>query len=174
MASGDFKTQRSEETITWAGVDFHCRRLLSNLKYSGIRFDCILAIARGGLVPAAILAQAFKIHDIVTISVNCYDDETNKRLAVPVYKENLFSPQFKKLDRQQTLVVDDIADSGITMSVIRHALPQAFRTALVVKRPGIEFVHTFSYQVDPSVWVKFPWEKSYGQGIQPTYYSARA
>ena len=73
-------------------------------------FDLLLGIARGGLIPAALLAQALSIRNILTAAVMFYE-EGEETLPEPVF---LQFPPDPLLFGKRVLVVDDVWDSGRT------------------------------------------------------------
>jgi len=56
------------------------------------------------------------------------------------------------------LVVDDLADTGATVKIVRAILPKA-HVATVYARPlGRPFVDTFTTEVSQDTWIYFPWD----------------
>lgn len=117
-------------------------------------FRGIVAIARGGLVPAAVLARVLGIRLIETLCIASYDGEIKGPLAV------LKTAPLHLGDGAGWLLVDDVADSGGTAEAARQMLPLAHYAALYVKPAGRPFVDTFGRQVDQDVWVDFPWDRA--------------
>lgn len=113
----------------------------------------LIAVSRGGLVPAAIVARVLDIHLIETICIASYD---GKEKGPPeVIKP---SPAAAGKGRGW-LLVDDVADSGATAEAARRMLPEAHYATLYVKPAGLPFVDTFLRQVDQDVWIDFPWDR---------------
>lgn len=161
--NGCSRTPRSDSTecrYSWEGVNRLLQHLLTAMRENAPdyvnSFDTILAITRGGLVPAAFFSHALGIHKIEVVGIRSYDDKTNTKLPIPLFSQNLYA--MSQLNRAQTLVVDDIADSGSTMQAIRQALPNAIRVVMVTKPLGREYIHMFGTIVDQKFWVKFPYE----------------
>jgi hypothetical protein len=59
--------------LSWEGLLSLVRRLAESLREE--EFDLILGIARGGLIPTALLAQALSVQDILTAAVMFYEGE---------------------------------------------------------------------------------------------------
>jgi xanthine phosphoribosyltransferase len=137
-------------TLSWAEIDDHARKLADRLKAMG-PFTGIAAVTRGGLVPAALLAQWLDIRTIETISVQSYVGDRRDRMAV------LKPPPAG--DGTGWLVVDDLADSGTTLRTLRGLWPRARFATLYAKPQGKDAVDDFITEVDQSVWLAFPWEK---------------
>lgn len=142
----------SELIVTWAEVHRDAkmlvRRLLPATKWTGI-----VAITRGGLVPAAILAREMEIHLIDTICISTYEDKSRgevKVLKVP--------DRAREVKGKGWLVVDDLVDTGLTMRTTRELLPEAHVATIYAKPKGVPFVDTYVHEVPQTTWIHFPWD----------------
>jgi xanthine phosphoribosyltransferase len=142
----------SELIVTWAEVHRDAkmlvRRLLPATKWTGI-----VAITRGGLVPAAILAREMEIHLIDTICISTYEDKSRgevKVLKVP--------DRARAVKGKGWLVVDDLVDTGLTMRTTRELLPEAHVATIYAKPKGVPFVDTYVHEVPQTTWIHFPWD----------------
>lgn len=134
--------------LTWDDIRRDCRLLAAKLA-PGSRFAGIVAVTRGGLVPAALLARDLDIRVIETICVASYD--ARLRGTVEVLKG-------LRGDGEGWLVVDDLADSGATARALRALLPKAHIAALYAKPDGLADLDTFVTTIEQNVWIVFPWE----------------
>lgn len=114
----------------------------------------IVAIARGGLVPAHIVARELDIRLIDTVCVSSYDHETQR--APRVLKD-------MHGDGQGWLVVDDLVDTGQTGRIVREMLPRAHFATVYAKPAGRAVVDTFITEVSQDTWILFPWD------VEPRY-----
>src|SRR5262249_8089324 len=121
--------------VSWDQFHRDARALAWRLADSG-PFDAIVAIARGGLVPAAIVARELGIRLIDTVCVASYD--YNKRGEVRLLKN-----AGSELAGQRLLIVDDLVDTGNTARLVRDLLPQAHFAAVYAKPMGRLLVDTF-------------------------------
>jgi len=135
-------------TLAWNDIRRDCRALAARLA-GRPRFHGIFAVARGGLVPAALLARDLDIRLVDTVCIASYDDR--RRGGVEVLK----APTG---DGGGWLVVDDLVDSGTTARAVRALLPAAHYATLYAKPEGRPWVDDFVTAVDQSVWLVFPWE----------------
>jgi len=121
-------------------------------------FKGIVAVTRGGLVPAAIIARELDIRLVDTICVSSYDwqDHTGE---VEVLKA--FSG-----DGTGWLIVDDLVDTGKTAKTVRDMLPAAHFATVYAKPAGRPLVDTFITEVSQDTWILFPWD-SESQFVQP-------
>ena len=120
---------------------------LSDLKpYKGI-----IAVTRGGLVPAAIVARELDIRLIDTFCVLSYNQKTKgdvKVLKVSSVANN----------GEGWLIVDDLVDTGETIKAIRSSLPNAHYATVYAKPSGRKQVDTFITEVSQDTWIYFPWD----------------
>jgi xanthine phosphoribosyltransferase len=113
----------------------------------------LIAVSRGGLVPAAIVARVLDIRLIETICIASYDGQEKGALEV-------IKPAPAAAGKGSGwLLVDDVADSGATAAEARQMLPEAHYAALYAKPAGKPFVDTFLREVDQDVWIDFPWDR---------------
>ena len=123
-----------------------------------------MAVTRGGLAPAAIIARALDIRLIDTVCVAGYgpdDYHPQQASEVTVIKRprNLG-------DGEGWLVVDDLVDTGRTIEVLRKLMPKAHFAVVYAKPLGRPFVDTYVAEVSQDTWIYFPWES--GQMQPPT------
>jgi xanthine phosphoribosyltransferase len=137
-------------TITWDKL--HGDSLTLAVKLAGMGpFNGIIAVARGGLIPATIVAKQLDIRLIDTVCVMSYEDR-GRRVGSPVVLKPVAG------DGEGWLVIDDLVDSGETFIAVRALLPRAHFATLYAKPHGVPLVNTTVTLVDQDVWVVFPWE----------------
>lgn len=83
--------------------------------------DLVIAVARGGLVPAGSIAYALGVKAMGTMNVEFYTD-IEETLPDPVVLPPLLDTSV--LAGAKVLVVDDVADSGRTLQVVMNLLQQ--------------------------------------------------
>jgi len=141
-------------TLTWDEVQRYSMALawkIGETAPDGQPWQGVVAITKGGMVPAAIIARELKISVIETFCVRSYQGQQQRDLEV------LKLPQCPEAGRNW-LVVDDIADTGHTSALVRKTLPQARLVALYVKEKGRASVDDFMIALGDDTWVYFPWE----------------
>jgi xanthine phosphoribosyltransferase len=109
----------------------------------------IVAVTRGGLVPAHIIARELDIRVIDTICVSSYDEEAQREPLVLKGIEG---------DGSGWLVVDDLVDTGQTGRIVRELLPKAHLATVYAKPAGRPVVDTFVTEVSQDTWILFPWD----------------
>ena len=127
-------------------------RLISGGPWKGI-----IAITRGGLVPAAIVARELEIRLIDTVCTTSYDDRTQGKMTVLKRVEG---------DGADWLIIDDLVDTGRTAKTVREMLPKAHFATIYAKPAGRPLVDTFITEVSQDTWILFPWDIE-PQFVQP-------
>lgn len=126
---------------TWKALDELIVKLKTN--FGGlIKPDVILAITRGGLVPATYIAHALGITNVISCKNN----------PPSYYGTNT-----------HVLIIDDISDSGDTLRDIVQQIKCEYTTATIFKRYNTKFEPDYyGVEVSDDTWVEFPWESSNG------------
>ncbi len=118
--------------------------------------DAIVAIARGGLMPAALLSYTLKVRRIETVSIESYDGPSRRNTLT--LTDHTALEAFERI-----LIVDDIVDSGRTMQqLLEHfakRYPQAvIKTASLFYKPSALHRPDFTCK-EASEWIDFFWER---------------
>ena len=117
----------------------------------------VIAIARGGLVPAAIVARELGVRIIDTVCIASYDHtkqgELNVLKGVSADIARLGGGTGKGL-----LIVDDLVDTGKTGALVRKMIPEAHFATVYAKPMGRPLVDTFITEVSQDTWIYFPWD----------------
>jgi xanthine phosphoribosyltransferase len=145
-------TFRKDFPVSWEELHRNARALAWRLAELG-PWKGIVAITRGGLVPAAILARELDVRLIDTVCVSTYDHQDqreSKVLKAPVQG-----------DGEGWLIVDDLVDTGRTARVVRDLLPKAHFATVYAKPAGRPLVDTFITEVSQDTWIFFPWDIEY-------------
>ena len=126
-------------------------RLQGEAPKSGWR--AVVAITRGGMAPAMIVARELDIRTVDTISVKSYNHQTQRAPEI-----------IKRPDRDivgdgsGVLIVDDLVDTGKTLQVVRAEMPKARVATVYAKPQGRGMVDTFVTEVSQDTWIFFPWD----------------
>ena len=142
--------------VTWEDLHRHARalawRLADLAPWTGI-----IAITRGGLVPAAVVARELEIRLIDTICLASYDHQSQGDVQILKGVQG---------HGEGWLVVEDLVDTGQTMKIVRDIVPKAHRSTIYAKPAGRDLVDTFVTEVSQDTWILFPWDME-PQFVQP-------
>jgi len=139
-------------TFSWSQFEEDTKQLAEKLGALNKEWTTIVAIARGGLVPAAIIAHLFSIRHIETICTISYNDDTLEQESLKILTE--FSSESDNI-----LVIDDLVDSGKTFKLVREMLPNAHFACVYAKPTGIPTTDTYFKLFSHDTWLVFPWEE---------------
>jgi xanthine phosphoribosyltransferase len=145
-------------TVTCDQLHRDARALAWRLMQAG-PFTGIVAVTRGGLIPAAVVARELDLRLVETVSVVTYAagagmlaDEQRRDDPVVV------KPPAAAGDGTGFLIVDDLVDTGATARVVRAMLPQAHFACIYAKPAARDVVDTFVTEVSQDTWIHFPWD----------------
>ena len=140
-------------TVTWDQLHRDARALAWRLMGHG-PFNGIVAVTRGGLIPAAIVARELGVRVVESMSVVSYAGETEDSRAAP----RVVKPPTAAGDGSGFLIVDDLVDTGATARVVRALLPYAHFACIYAKPAAREAVDSFITEVSQDTWILFPWD----------------
>lgn len=145
------------EILSWNRVVRDTIKLSKSIIDSGFKPDIVVAIGRGGYVPARILCDYLLIRDLTSIKVEHWGiaaTETEKA----VIKFRLCTD----IKDKSVLLVDDITDTGDTLRVSLKYLkdfgPKTIKTAVLIhKTCSVIVPDYFISKIIKWHWVIFPW-----------------
>jgi len=150
--------------ISWDQIHRDSRALAWRLDGHGPddgAWKAIVAITRGGMAPAMIIARELDVRTVETISVKSYDHQDQADAVV------LKSPNKAMMgDGTGILIIDDLVDSGRTLELVRNLYPNAHFATVYAKPEGRPMVDTFITEVSQDTWIFFPWDMAL-QYVEP-------
>lgn len=151
--------------ISWDQIHRDSRALAWRLDKHGPDggdWRAVVAITRGGLAPAMIIARELDIRVVDTISVKSYDHQTQADATV------LKAPQADLMgqDGEGVLIIDDLVDTGKTLELVRRMFPKAHFATVYAKPQGRNMVDSFITEVSQDTWIFFPWDMAL-QYVEP-------
>ena len=142
---------------SWESASEALRNKVTNqIDESGFKPDVIVAISRGGLIPARILSDSLNVPIVYTIRISFYS-------SVGVRKETpeVTQPLSVDISGKKVLIVDDISDSGRSLILAKEHLsklnPSEIRTATIHFKPESAFKPDY-FSTITEAWVVYPWE----------------
>ncbi len=116
----------------------------------------IVAITRGGLVPAAIVARELDLRVVDTVSVASYEHMTQGEARI--LKQIAIDIKSGTTGKGRWLIIDDLVDTGRTAKVVRDLMPGAHLATVYAKPLGKPLVDTYMTEVSQDTWIMFPWD----------------
>lgn len=150
--------------ISWDQIHRDSRALawrLEKMAPDGGEWKAIVAITRGGMAPAMIVARELDIRTVDTISIKSYDHQQQSEAKV------LKSPDDSIVgDGTGILIIDDLVDTGKTLEVVKSRYPKAHIATVYAKPKGRPMVDTYITEVSQDTWIFFPWDMAL-QYVEP-------
>lgn len=145
--------------VSWQEIENHSRELADRIIKKDLRYDVIVGVGRGGLVPAVILSHQMGV-PLVPINWQTRDGNVameNFSLLSNITKFNT-----------NILIIDDINDTGTTLNELLRATKDVLKnanrsciinTATIYQKPSTTFTsNAYVELVDDNIWCVFPWE----------------
>jgi len=150
--------------VSWDQLHRDARALawrLQDVAPAGGEWRAVIAITRGGMAPAMIVARELDIRTVDTISVKSYNHQTQSEAQV------VKSPDMELIgDGEGVLIIDDLVDTGRTLKIVRERMPKAHVATVYAKPMGRDMVDTFVTEVSQDTWIFFPWDMAL-QYVEP-------
>ncbi|MFZ3121968.1 MAG: phosphoribosyltransferase [Thermodesulfovibrionales bacterium] len=151
------KKQFKCEILSWRAVAGDAKKLSRMIQDSAYNPHIVVAIGRGGLVPARILCDYMHIKDLTTIKVEHWGIA-----ATPDEKAVIKFPLNADIKDKKVLLVDDITDTGDTLRVsieyLKGFKPKGIRTAVLLHKTSSDVIPDYYVKkIAKWRWIIFPW-----------------
>jgi len=130
--------------ISWSEFHKEARKLADKLKSK--KWIGIIAVARGGLIPASIIARELNIRTLDIICPSQYDGDI----------EIIKRPTIQ--DSSDLLIVDEFVNTGLTYRKVREVLPKAFYSSVYVTEVSKNTINLYSKELKNEDLNLFPWD----------------
>jgi len=142
--------------MSWDDLGRGARELAQAVVDDGWRPDMLLAIARGGLLLGGALGYALGVKNTFTMNVEFYTG-IDERLEMPMILPPV--PELVDLDEARVLIVDDVADTGRTLALVKDFCSGRVgevRAAVLYEKPRSEVRCEYVWRRTDR-WIDFPW-----------------
>jgi hypoxanthine phosphoribosyltransferase len=147
---------RQIELLTLARVQDLTRQLARQIQTAQFKPDVVIAIARGGFVPARLLCDFLDIYNLTCIRIAHYtgtDISEQARLSIPLNID---------IRGMSVLLVDDVDDTGDTLQLALthlHSFKPAIIRVAVLHHKTVSHVlpDYYAEKVTHWHWITYPW-----------------
>jgi hypoxanthine phosphoribosyltransferase len=150
------ETEAQFEVPTWNQIYAILLSQAEKILQSGFKPDIIVAITKGGWIPARVLSDLLEIPDLATLGVEFYLGVAETRNE-PVLTQRVSAV----VNGKKALLVDDVADTGKSLQLAKaHVLQQGateVQIATLYYKP-LSIIKPDFYEKETRRWVVFPWE----------------
>ena len=140
---------RRNYPISWEQLHRDSKALSWRLHDMNQVWKGIVAVTRGGLVPAAVIARELGIHHIDTVCITSYNWQNQGETKILKAVEG---------SGKDLLIIDDLVDTGSTARIVRKMLPEAYFATVYAKPAGKPLVDAYVTEVSQDTWILFPWD----------------
>lgn len=143
--------------IPWSKALEYCYRLAAMILDNGLEVDTIVAISRGGLIPARIVSDVLGVDELVVFRSKLWGT------GVRVKEEPEVSIHEKVNFRdQRVLIVDEVVDTGATMTKVTRLIRElgaiATKTAVLHYKATSTFIPDYYVEkLEEWAWIFYPW-----------------
>lgn len=153
------------EIVSWDQSYYMTFYLFEKITKDNFYPDVIIGIARGGWIPARLLADFYGNKRTANIKIEFYDN-TTKTSTNPIITQELS----ENIENKEVLIVDDVADTGKSLLAaidhINKKNPSKVKIAtLYYKKHSL--IKPDYYIKETSSWIVYPWE--YGEFVASQY-----
>ncbi|MFB3888967.1 MAG: phosphoribosyltransferase [Candidatus Bathyarchaeia archaeon] len=142
--------------LTWSQIYTLLLRQASQIRASGFKPEVIVGISRGGWLPARVLSDLLENPNLANAKAEAYTG-----IAEAKAEPTLTQPVSVDVTGKRVLIVDEVADTGKSLSLIRdHVLAggaSEVRAATLFCKPQSVFKPDYCEKITSS-WIVFPWE----------------
>lgn len=132
------------------------REIVKKIRKDNYHPDLVIALSRGGFVPARYICDLMIVTDLLSVKVDHWGVTANKD-----GKAHLRYPIVADFSGKKALIVDDITDTGESMIIAKEFVqklnPREVRTATVFHIKTSKFVPDYYSKGIAWVWVVWPW-----------------
>jgi hypoxanthine phosphoribosyltransferase len=144
--------------LTWSDIDSLTNTVAESISQKNIKFDTIVALGRGGLIPGAILSYKLDIKNLQNLGINTRQED-GQYVETLIYQRPTLTGN--------VLVVDDINDSGKTFEAVNSLIKSEYPDigdlmyCSLVNRYNTKFNknNISGKNINTSDWLVFPWDK---------------
>lgn len=142
--------------LSWSDIIRLTLNICHQIRTSNFKPTTIIAILRGGLVPARIISDCLDINRFYVLGVSFYTD-----IATHSGRPVITQPLNVNLEGTYALLVDDVVDTGESIVIAKeHIMNLGARDVKVVtlhKKPWAKFLPDY-YIEETDSWIVYPWE----------------
>lgn len=145
--------------ISWREGIALSEELAKRVENSKYRPEVVVAISRGGLVPARIVSDVLEIDDVVSVGVK-YWGLARKRAEKPILYHGV---EPSAVRGRRALLVDEVTDTGHTLQLAKTILElmgAEVRTAVLhLKTTSLITPDYYVEKVNEWMWISYPWSR---------------
>ena len=147
--------------VSWDDIVKWSRELAKKVKESGYKPDVIVAVARGGFVPARLLCDFLSVENLLSLQSQHWTEA-----AKAAEKAIIKFPYKVDLTGKKVLLVDDIVDTGESLALAKKYIlenwrPKELRIATLQWIKPVAKIKPDYYLIEVTewIWFQYPWTR---------------
>jgi hypoxanthine phosphoribosyltransferase len=144
------------EVPTWNQIYKMLLKIAEKIRKDNFKPDVIVGVSRGGWPPARVISDLLENPNLANVRVEFYVG-----VAETKGEPTLTQPVSVKVSGKKVLVVDEVADTGKSLQLIKEHLQKEgasdVKIAAVYLKPW-SIIKPDYYAKETSRWIVFPWE----------------
>jgi hypoxanthine phosphoribosyltransferase len=145
------------EIPTWERIYELLLDLASRIRSADFKPDVIVGVSRGGWAPARIMSDLLENPEMANVKAEFYQG-----IAETKGEPSITQPVSVSVKGKKVLVVDDVADTGKSLALVREHLKEQgaadVKIAAIYYKPW-SIVTPDWFERKTSRWIIFPWER---------------
>ena len=145
------------EIPSWHQIYELLLNLASTVRKSGFEPEIIVGVSRGGWPPARVMSDLLENPNVASVAAEFYVG-----VAETKGKPVITQPVSVSVKGKRVLVVDDVADTGESLRLVRSYLEEQgateVKTATIYYKPWSVMIPDY-YEKETRSWIIFPWER---------------
>lgn len=141
---------------SWNDIFEMCVEGAERIDQLGIKFDIIIALSRGGLVPGRLISDLLEIRDVIVLDVKYYFG-----IGIKINKPRITELVRTSITSKNVLLVDDVVDSGESIKASAEYLssfkPSVIKIFTLNVKPK-RIINPDIFIKETSAWIIYPWE----------------
>ena len=145
------------EIPSWDQIYELLLNLASTVRKTGFKPEIIIGVSRGGWPPARVMSDLLENPNVANVAAEFYVGVAETK-GEPVITQ----PVSVSVEGKRVLVVDDVADTGESLRLVRSYLEEQgateVKTATIYYKPWSVMIPDY-YEKETRSWIIFPWER---------------
>ena len=145
------------EIPSWDQIYELLLNLASTVRKTGFKPEIIIGVSRGGWPPARVMSDLLENPNVANVAAEFYIG-----VAETKGKPVITQPVSVSVEGKKVLVVDDVADTGESLRLVRSHLEEQgateVKTATIYYKPWSVIIPDY-YEKETRSWIIFPWER---------------
>ncbi len=150
-------SQLEFEIPSWDQIYQLLLNLACTVRKTGFKPEIIIGVSRGGWPPARVMSDLLENPKLANVTAEFYIGVAETK-GEPVITQ----PVSVSVKSKKVLVVDDVADTGESLSLVRSHLEEQgateVKTATIYYKPWSVMIPDY-YEKETRSWIIFPWER---------------